>query len=100
MTRADFIKSYDHNNIFTIDAKAMVRADSVPMQVAFREICAEEGFDEHLQATLDRISAIESLGRTRELVAKDLVGGAEYKISGRPDRGDGITVRMKEPESS
>ena len=100
MTRADFIKSYDHNNIFTIDAKAMVRADSVPMQVAFREICAEEGFDEHLQATLDRISAIESLGRTRELVAKDLVGGAEYKISGRPDRGDGITVRMKEPEGS
>lgn len=99
MTRADFIKSYDHNNIFTIDAKAMVRADSVPMQNAFREICSEEGFDEHLQATLDRISAIESLGRTRELVAKDLVGGAEYKISGRPDRGDGITVRMTSPDS-
>ena len=99
MTRADFIKSYDHNNIFTIDAKAMVRADSVPMQNAFREICSEEGFDDFLEATLDRISAIESLGRTRELVAKDLVGGAEYKIKGRPDRGDGITVRMLSPDS-
>lgn len=99
MTRADFIKSYDHNNIFTIDAKAMVRADSVPMQNAFREICSEEGFDEFLQATLDRISAIESLGRTRELVAKDLVGGAEYKIKGRLDRGDGVAVRLVSPDT-
>ncbi|MCJ1466133.1 hypothetical protein MMC07_004752 [Pseudocyphellaria aurata] len=95
MTRADFIKDYDHINVFTIDAQSMVRADSVPMQNAFREICSEEGFEKHLQATLDRISAIESLGRTRELVAKDLVGGSSYKISGRPDRGDGITVEIK-----
>lgn len=72
MTRADFIQSYDHENIFTIDSKAMVRADSVPMQHAFREICAEEGFDGYLEATLDRISAIESLNRTRELTLKDL----------------------------
>lgn len=79
MTRADFIQSYDHINIFTIDAKAMVRADSVPMQNAFREICEEEGFEEHLEATLKRISAIESLGRTREIVAKDLIGG-KYRI--------------------
>lgn len=42
MTRADFIQSYDAINIFTIDSKAMVRADSVPMMNAFREICAEE----------------------------------------------------------
>lgn len=26
MTRADFIQSYDHINVFTIDSKAMVRA--------------------------------------------------------------------------
>jgi hypothetical protein len=26
MTRADFIKSYDHINVFTIDSHAMVRA--------------------------------------------------------------------------
>ena len=98
MTRADFIKSYDHINIFTIDARANVRADSVPMMNAFREICNEEGFEEHLQATLDRISAIESLGRTRELVAKDLVGGAVYQIQGRLHRDDGLIVRMKSPD--
>ncbi|EXJ85564.1 hypothetical protein A1O1_05928 [Capronia coronata CBS 617.96] len=72
MTRADFIQSYDHDNIFTIDSRAMVRADSVPMMNAFKEICAEEGFDEYLEATLDRISAIESLNRTKELTFKDL----------------------------
>ena len=72
MTRADFIQSYDHENIFTIDSKAMVRADSVPMMNAFMEICAEEGFDDFLEATLDRISAIESLERTKELTFKDL----------------------------
>ncbi|KAI9881081.1 MAG: Intracellular distribution of mitochondria [Pleopsidium flavum] len=80
MTRADFIKSYDHINIFTIDSNAMVRADSVPMQNAFREICNGEGFEEHLEKTLDRISAIESLGRTRELVAKDLWDRKKYNI--------------------
>ncbi|KAM3073931.1 hypothetical protein ACMFMG_008547 [Clarireedia jacksonii] len=80
MTRADFIQDYDHVNLFTITSKAMVRADSVPMQQAFRSICSEEGFDDHLQKTLQRISDIESLGRTREIVAKDLVLGGRYKI--------------------
>lgn len=55
--------------------------DSVPMQRAFREVCSEEGFDEYLQATLDRISAIESLGRTRELTIKDLWNKGQYRIS-------------------
>src|SRR2546423_4404293 len=72
MTRADFIQAYDSENIFTINSNAMVRADSVPMMNAFREICNEEGFDDYLQATLDRISAIESVNRTRELTLKDL----------------------------
>lgn len=81
MTRADFIQQYDHVNLFTITSKAMVRADSVPMQQAFRSICAEEGFEEHLEATLQRINDIESLGRTREIVAKDLVLGGKYKIT-------------------
>ncbi|KAI4227682.1 MAG: hypothetical protein L6R36_002234 [Xanthoria steineri] len=94
MTRADFIKDYDHINIFTIDAQAMVRADSVPMLNAFRQICNEEGFEEHLQATLDRISAIESLGRTREIVAKDLIENI-YQIQGRPEKGQGIRVSIK-----
>ena len=72
MTRPDFIQAYDSENIFTIDSNAMVRADSVPMMNAFREICAEEGFEQYLQDTLDRISSIESLNRTRELTLKDL----------------------------
>lgn len=52
MTRADSIKCYDHINILTIDSNAMVRADSVPMQNAFREICNAEGFNKRLQKTL------------------------------------------------
>lgn len=72
MTRADFIQQYDHDNLFTIDSNAMVRADSVPMMNAFKEICAEPGFDQYLQDTLTRISAVESIGRTRELTLKDL----------------------------
>ncbi|KAF2102170.1 hypothetical protein NA57DRAFT_35354 [Rhizodiscina lignyota] len=81
MTRADFIQSYDHINVFTIDSNAMVRADSVPMMNAFREVCAQEGFDEHLEKTLDRIGDIESLGRTRELTIKDLWNNGKYNIS-------------------
>ena len=87
MTRADFVQSYDHINVFTIASRAMVRAESVPMQNAFREICSQPGFEKHLQATLDRIGAIESLGRTRELVAKDLViDGMKYKVSRVPSQ--------------
>ena len=87
MTRADFIQLYDHDNLFAIDADAMVRADSVPMQNAFREICSQEGFDEHLEATLDRISAIESLGRTRELTIKDLWDGGQYTVTTKDRKG-------------
>ena len=97
MTRADFIQSYDHINIFAIDSQAMVRADSVPMMRAFRQICTREGFEKHLEATLDRISAIESLGRTREIVAKDLVSG-KYRITGRTGRGDGVVVEIQSNE--
>ena len=68
------------------------------MQNAFREICGQPGFEEHLNATLDRISAIESLGRTREIIAKDLVSG-RYRISGRADKGLGMLVeKEKEKE--
>lgn len=70
MTRADFIQQYDASNLFTIDSDAMVRADSRAMQNAFRDVCAHPDFPPHLDATLKRIAAIESLGRTRELVAK------------------------------
>lgn len=87
MTRADFIQSYDHINVFTIDSNAMVRADSIPMQNAFREICSQDGFEEHLEATLDRISAIESLGRTRELTIKDLWNKGTYKFNVKDAKG-------------
>lgn len=94
MTRADFIKDYDHINIFTITSHAMVRADSVPMQRAFREVCAEEGFREFLDATLQRINDIESLGRTRELVAKDLVLGGKYIIKTDEDKNKVVELVM------
>ncbi|KAI9885038.1 MAG: hypothetical protein M1823_003172 [Watsoniomyces obsoletus] len=89
MTRVDFIQKHDHVNIFTIDSRAMVRADSVPMQRAFQEICAQPGFDAHLEGTLQRIGDIESLGRTRELVAKDLWNQGKYKFTTMPAGGRG-----------
>ncbi|KAL1297023.1 hypothetical protein AAFC00_004615 [Neodothiora populina] len=101
MTRADYIQTYDAINIFTIDSRAMVRADSVPMMNAFREICGQEGFDEHLEATLDRVSAIESLGRTKELTIKDLWNNGKYRITTRDSKGGvqkTINFEMQEEE--
>ncbi|KAF2727790.1 hypothetical protein EJ04DRAFT_450651 [Polyplosphaeria fusca] len=88
MTRADFIRQHHDLSIFAIDSHAMVRADSVPMQRAFNEICAEPGFDKSLQATLDRIGNIESLGRTKELTFKDLWDGGKYKITTKDRKGN------------
>lgn len=98
MTRADFIRELDRLNLFTITSKAEVRASSVPMHRAFKEICAEPGFRQFLEDTLQRISDIESLGRTRELVAKDLVLGGTYEIS-KPTKYDTyVSLRQKEEE--
>ncbi len=66
MTRSDFIRQLDRLNLFTITSDARVRASSVPMHRAFREVCADPAFRPHLAATLQRIADIESLGRTRE----------------------------------
>jgi len=101
MTRADFIQGYDAINVFTIDSNAMVRADSVPMMNAFREICGQEGFDEFLEATLTRIGDIESLGRTRELTIKDLWNSGKYKVRMQNARGKeagGLTFEVEEKE--
>lgn len=103
MTRADFIRTYDHINLFTITSTAWVRADSVPMQRAFRVICGQKGFDKHLEDTLQRINDIESLGRTREIVAKDLVLGGTYKIMAKAPswKGERLTefsLEQKEEE--
>jgi hypothetical protein len=73
------------------------------MMNAFREICAEEGFDDYLEATLNRISDIESLGRTRELTIKDLWDGGKYRVSMEPGKGmmagqvKGLTFEVEKP---
>ncbi|KAK8007736.1 subtilisin-like protein [Apiospora arundinis] len=79
MTNPDWIKAHDHMNIFNIDSMGMVQADSVAMQNAMRDVCGRPGFDEQLQATLDRLDEIESLARTREVTLKDLREDGEYR---------------------
>jgi hypothetical protein len=91
MTRADFIRPMDRLNLFSITSEADVRASSVPMHHAFRSICALPGFRDHLAATVRRIADIESLGRQREIVAKDLVLGGHYEIK---QGKDGFVVRV------
>ncbi|KAI0835958.1 hypothetical protein F5Y06DRAFT_288778 [Hypoxylon sp. FL0890] len=98
MTRSDFIREMDRLNLFTITSTAQVRASSVPMHRAFKEICAEPGFRQFLQDTLERIAAIESLGRTRELVAKDLVLGGKYRISKPLSFDNRMEVKLDQPE--
>ncbi|KAL1600699.1 hypothetical protein SLS60_007087 [Paraconiothyrium brasiliense] len=102
MTRADFIRQHHELSIFAIDRHAKVRADSVPMQRAFNQICSEPGFEKFLEATLDRIGDIESLGRTKELTFKDLWEGGKYKITSRDKKGNEVGVvemeTVKPPE--
>lgn len=86
MTRPDYIQQYDNLNIFTVDSDSRVRADSVPMMRAFHEIASQPRFDELLNDTVERVSAIESLGRTRELVMKDLTNGATYDVDPKDGR--------------
>lgn len=96
MTRADFIRQHHDLSIFAIDKHARVRADSVPMQRAFNEVCSEPGFEKFLEATLDRIGDIESLGRTKELTFKDLWEGGKYKITSRDTKGNEVgSVEME-----
>lgn len=99
MTRPDYIQVYDNLNIFTLDSNSYVRADSVPMMQAFHEIASMPNFDELLEETIDRVSAIESLGRTRELVAKDLVQkGGLYRFSEDEKKPRSWTMKLEQPE--
>lgn len=91
MTRPDFIQEYDNLNLFTLDEMSRVKPDSVVMFHAFKEIVSMPGFNELLNQTLSRVDAIESLGRTRELVAKDLVLGGKYLIQ-KVDGKDAISL--------
>jgi hypothetical protein len=99
MTRSDFIRQHHDLSIFSIDSHAMVRADSVPMQRAFNEICSEPGFEEFLDATLERIGDIESLGRTKELTFKDLWDSGKYRVTRKDRKGEVEgTVEMERME--
>lgn len=99
MTRSDFVRDLDRLNLYTITSTAQVRASSVPMHRAFKEICAEPGFRQFLDDTNERIAAIESLGRTRELVAKDLVLGGKYEISQGWTGKINVVLKEKEEKS-
>ncbi|CCG23851.1 hypothetical protein CORT_0E02640 [Candida orthopsilosis Co 90-125] len=92
MTRADYIQRYDNLNIFTIDSESRVRADSVPMMRAFHEIASQPHFDVLLGDTIDRVGDIESLGRTREIVLKDLNLGSKYIL--QRNNGDEVAMTM------
>ncbi|KAK6529190.1 hypothetical protein TWF281_008374 [Arthrobotrys megalospora] len=87
MTRADFIHRYDHLNLFTIDSKANVRADSVPMALAMRKVCKDPRFNQLLEESLERIGDVESLGRTREITLKDLWESGKYEFTMRNAKG-------------
>ncbi|KAI2627186.1 hypothetical protein GGS21DRAFT_528950 [Xylaria nigripes] len=99
MTNAAWIREHEHNNIFTINSDGMVQADSVAMQHAMREVCELEGFDEHLQATLDRLDEIEALQRTRDLTLKDLQGDGQYRAS-LGNRTISIKLDTKQPDDA
>ncbi|KAL3468986.1 hypothetical protein BJX99DRAFT_242301 [Aspergillus californicus] len=94
MTRADLIKGLDEMNIIAIDADAVVRADSVPMQNAFRSIVSDPDFPAHLEATLERLDELEGLGRTTELRLKDFMDG-EYELRVRGEGKDTVLSVQK-----
>lgn len=90
MTRADLLERLDQCNVIAIDTRSNVRASSVPMMRAFREICGQDYFEGMLQNVLDRISEVESLGRTREIEFKDLKGSdGKVRLKVDIDKGNG-----------
>lgn len=94
MTRADLLERLDQCNVIAIDTRSNVRASSVPMMRAFREICRQDYFESMLQNVLDRISEVESLGRTREIEFKDLKGSdGKVRLKVDIDKGNGSWFR-------
>ncbi|PWZ03035.1 hypothetical protein BCV70DRAFT_155958 [Testicularia cyperi] len=80
MTRPDFIMELDHLNIIHIDRHHHIRADSMPLLRAMRRVAESQGYADRLESVMDRVSAIESLGRTRELVWKEQGDGGRFLI--------------------
>jgi hypothetical protein len=67
MTRPDFIDELDRLNLIHIDRHHHIRADSMPLLRAFRKVAEMDGYEDKLERVMDRVSAIESLNRTREV---------------------------------
>lgn len=95
VTRFDFLQHHDRINIFTIDSKSMVQADSVAMQNAFRDVCKQEGFEELLEETMERLDQLESLARTREITVKDLWGEGKYQAVVENGGPKGMVVSLR-----
>ncbi|GAA5908097.1 ATP-binding protein [Sporobolomyces salmoneus] len=70
MTRPDYIDDLDSWHIINVDKHHYVRPDSRLMLTVFREVAAENDFQDQLDNVMDRVGFIESLGRTRELTVK------------------------------
>ncbi|GAA5955327.1 hypothetical protein JCM8115_001916 [Rhodotorula mucilaginosa] len=84
MTRPDYLVDLDALHVISIDRNHNVRPDSRLMLNVFRAIAGEEDFQEKLDNVRDRVDAIESLHRTRELTVKtgdgDLGGFLRLRI--------------------
>ncbi|CAO1620819.1 unnamed protein product [Sympodiomycopsis kandeliae] len=87
MTRPDFITELDHLNLIHIDKHHHIRSDSMPLLRSFRKVLENDktvdgtgSFEEKLEMVMDRVSAIESLNRTRELVWKEQGQGGKVLI--------------------
>ncbi|CDW97127.1 hypothetical protein [Sporisorium scitamineum] len=80
MTRPDFIMELDHLNMIHIDRHHHIRADSMPLLRAMRRVAQSEGYADKLESVMDRVSAIESLGRTRELLWKEQGEAGKFLI--------------------
>ncbi|GAA5922852.1 ATP-binding protein [Sporobolomyces koalae] len=70
MTRPDYIDDLDQWHIINVDKHHYVRPDSRLMLTVFKEVAAEEDFQDQIDNVMDRVNFIESLHRTRELTVK------------------------------
>ncbi|UZJ51834.1 hypothetical protein CBS101457_001154 [Exobasidium rhododendri] len=80
MTRPDFISELDRLNLIHIDRHHHIRADSMPLLRAFRRVAEIDGYEDKLERVMDRVSAIESLNRTRELLWKEQGDGGKIML--------------------
>lgn len=84
MTRADFLEALDHYHIVSIDIHHNVRPDSTLLLRAAQQVVAEEGFDDALDQTRDRVDQIEGLHRQNELTVKEPFRVTFDKRDGKP----------------